>query len=121
MHNTAGFTVVELITVIIAISILASMTMFGVFSWQNRASENQVKSSLLAAKSAMESARSFDAGRQYPASINYTPGPDVTLTGGATNGRYAFCIRGQSTRRTSVVYYITNKISEPTKTTCTYP
>lgn len=121
IQSRAGFTIVEILTAIVVVSILISMTVLGYSAWQDRISEDQVLAALKSAKTSMENARNFDAAKQYPATVNYTPGTGVTLTGGGTNSNYSFCLRAQSTRRTSIVYYITNTDQEPTTSACTYP
>lgn len=119
-HNP-GFTIVELATVIVVLSILTAVSLFGYNSWQVRVAQSEVKNALMSAKSSMENARNFDSSSQYPSAINYSPGSKVTLTGGGTNFDYSFCIRGQSVRKATVVYYITNNDNAPTTSACTYP
>ena len=117
----AGFSLVEILTVLVVLGILTAMTTLGYNVWQDRIAEDQVLAALKSAKTSMENAKNFSSSKQYPATVNYSPGPDVTITGGATNSNYSYCIRGQSNRRTGTVYYITNTDPEPSSTACTYP
>ncbi len=116
-----GMTIVEVVVVIAALAIIASVAVLGYGAWQTRLAANETKADLLSAKAAMDSARNVNAASTYPSTINFTPSAHVTMTGGGTNSNVNFCIRAQSTRSSSVVYYITDQLVEPTQTACTYP
>ncbi|MEP6710487.1 MAG: prepilin-type N-terminal cleavage/methylation domain-containing protein, partial [Candidatus Saccharibacteria bacterium] len=59
-----GFTIVELLVVIVVIGILLGLTIVGYAGWRARTAKKEVQSDLKGALSAMESARNFGAG--YP-------------------------------------------------------
>lgn len=116
-----GFTIVELLVVIAILAVLAAVTTIAYGSWRERTAINEVKSSLVSAKAAMTSRRNLSTNNQFPASVPFTSTSKVTLTGGATNSNANFCLRAQSARIASIVYYITDSTNNPTTTACTYP
>ena len=68
MNKTRGFTIVELIIVIVVIAILATITIVAYNGVQERASEAALQSDLDSGMSHLATAR-FDDGR-YPANIS---------------------------------------------------
>lgn len=115
-----GFTVVELIVVIVVLGILVSVTVVAYSGWRNTTSQNEVKSDLKNVATAMENYINFN--NAYPSTIptNFTSSPDVTLTltsiGDMTKD---YCITGQSIVNTSVTYYYQPSVStEPVAGTC---
>ncbi|HJM04686.1 MAG TPA: prepilin-type N-terminal cleavage/methylation domain-containing protein [Candidatus Saccharimonadaceae bacterium] len=102
-----GFTIIELITVIGIIGILSAITVVGYGAWQQSVAESSVKSDLLNAASALESARTFD--NQVPADINtvFQPTEAVTLTGGATDSSNGFCITAVHEAYPDMPFFIT--------------
>ena len=106
-HNKkwSGFTIVELIVVISVIAILAGIVIVSYGAWRHGILESQVKSDLVSAAGAMESARGFGDG--YPSSIptTFTASDNVTITlPEATNE--SFCIDGVSTEDETIQFYI---------------
>jgi prepilin-type N-terminal cleavage/methylation domain-containing protein len=101
-----GFTLVELIVVIVVIGILATIVAVTYSGWQTSIVKSELKSDLSGAATAMENYRTFN--NAYPVSVptNFTPSPDVTLTGGSSDGGVTFCINATSSRNPSIQYYI---------------
>lgn len=103
--HSKGFTVVELVTVIVVIGILASVAIIAYGSWRKEVTTSLVQSDLNSALSAMESARNFGSG--YPTSIpktaNASNGVTLTYVMGDSKG---FCIEAQSTQYSDVKYYV---------------
>ena len=115
-----GFTIVEILVVIVLIALLAGITYAGVRDWRGRAVKSEVKSDLQNAANALDSTRNFNNG--YPASLStagFRSSDNVTLTYGLrSDGSY--CLNGSSTTRTTVKYNIDSRVSKtPVENTCT--
>lgn len=115
-----GFTIVEIMVVIVAITILAAITYSGVRDWRGRAVKSEVRSDLQNAANALESTRNFGGG--YPSTLaaaNFRGSDNVTLTYSLrSDGSY--CLNGQSTTRTTVRWSIDSRVSkEARELTCT--
>jgi prepilin-type N-terminal cleavage/methylation domain-containing protein len=115
-----GFTVVELIIVIVVIGILAGITVVGYGAWRDRAAKTEVTSDLRNAALAMNNYRNFN--NAYPTSLTQTgfkESPNVTVTQ-VSGDASSFCINARSRVKTSIVYYVnsTNQI-QPVPGTCT--
>ena len=106
-----GFTIIELIVVIGVIGIISGISVFGYGAWQQSISENSVKSDLINAASAMESARTFDDA--YPQNVLsvFSPSDGVTLEGGGSVNGSSYCIEGTHSSNESIGFYITNVIA----------
>lgn len=115
--SSAAFTIVEMMTVVAIIGVLASLAVFGWGSWQSNVAQSAVKSDLKAAASAMESAKNFSTG--YPLSIpsSYKSGSAVTVTY-ASGSATTYCLQGQSVKVTTVRYYVSSSQSTPVAGTC---
>ena len=72
-NRNRGFTMVEIVIVVVVIGILAGITIVSYGSWRKNIAEGQVKSDLSGVASAMEGARNF--GSTYPTSLptNFKP------------------------------------------------
>lgn len=112
-----GFTVVELLIVMVVIVLLTTITIFAFGDWRTRTARTEVKNALKAASTAMVNEKNFGTGypTSLPSSYKTQSGVTVTYMSGSTS---AFCLRGTSTAVTSVVYYISNTTNEPTTTAC---
>lgn len=121
--TSRAFTIVEIIVVIAVLGILASISVVGYGAWRNRVAESEVKSDLQGAKSAMESARTWNNG--YPTAPTFDgigalfqQSANVTLSY-AKGTTTDYCINGVSKGRPSIVYYLNSAEStEPQKGTC---
>lgn len=120
-RKKTGFTIVELLVVIVVIAILASITYFVIQSWRRDSADMQVKNELLHAAAALKQYRNFNS--DYPGSGAFTPiyevGDDVTLNyTRRANGTY--CLNGSSHTHTSVRWNIDSNIkTEPRSGACT--
>lgn len=107
----SGFTIIELIVVIVVVGILAAIVTISYAGWQNSIIATQIKSDLSGAASAMENARTF--GDSYPADINslttFSASQDVSLVGGSTDGGASYCIDGTSSGNASIKFYIDSR------------
>lgn len=117
LRHTAGFTIVELIVVIIIIAVLATITSFGIGSWRSRTATTEVKNALKSVGAAMRNEKNF--GNGYPLAIpsSYTAqsGVAVTYMSGSAS---AYCVKGVSNADSTIVYYMSNSYSEPKTTAC---
>jgi prepilin-type N-terminal cleavage/methylation domain-containing protein len=119
----AGFTIIELLIVIVIIAVLAAIVLVNYASWQQKVATAEVKSDLMSAAAAMESAKNFST-TGYPTTQSgllavYTPNDkDVTLTlqSGSTSTNY--CIQGSSVKFSSIVYYVTPSSARLPGTSC---
>jgi prepilin-type N-terminal cleavage/methylation domain-containing protein len=111
-----GFTIVELLVVIVVMGILAGITVIGYGAWREGSAAKVLKSDLNNVKTAMVSARNFGSG--YPTAPSFSgsnaifkPSDDVNLTyvsGSAT----AFCIKANSTLFPNIIYHISESDKE---------
>lgn len=110
----SGFTIVEMMVVILILGILTSITAFSYRGWQQGVTERQAQSDLRMAANAMESAKSFNNG--YPSALPTTyrgsDGVNVTYVGGDTA---TYCIEARGTKLTSIVYSIDSNVSKEPK------
>ncbi|MEO5949924.1 MAG: type II secretion system protein [Candidatus Saccharimonadales bacterium] len=118
-HHRSGFTIVEMLAVIVIIGILATTVIFAIGSWRQRTAQTEVKNDLNAVSAGMESIRNFGAG--YPSTLpgGFKPSVNVTVTytsGDLTN----YCIDGKSKVVTTVTYFINTNTGGniPQKGTC---
>jgi prepilin-type N-terminal cleavage/methylation domain-containing protein len=93
-----GFTVVELLIVIIVIAILAAITIVAYGNWRGETVATTVKSDLLNAAAAMESSATFNDVYPADASSVYTSSEGSDITGGAiSNTDYCVSITNRAT------------------------
>ncbi len=100
-----GFTITEILISISILGILAGLAVVGYGSWQQRITEDAIKSDLQGVNTAMESARNFSNG--YPLAIptTFSSSSKVVLTyeyGDATS----YCISGSGAADPSIVYHV---------------
>lgn len=115
--KTNGFTIVELMVVIVVIGILAGIVVVAYGSWHKNTDTNAVKSDLVNASTAMEGARNFSNG--YPSSVpsTFQASENVQVTGGSSDGK-SYCIQGVSSHDSTVSYYIVNGSKTPQVGSC---
>lgn len=103
--KSSGFTVVEVLVIIVVVSILATFVTISIGNWRTRTAETEVKSDLAALGSAMENAKNFGTG--YPATIpsTFTASENVTVTlVSSTSSTY--CAKGESDVVSGVLFSI---------------
>lgn len=104
--SNKGFTLVEVIVVIVIITILSGITFVAYSDWEIKSVEAQLKSDLSTAASAMDNARTFN--NNYPVAIPTTvkASSEVTLSGGGSTDGKSFCIDATSSRDDTIHYFI---------------
>ena len=122
IRNRHGFSIVELLVVIIAIVMLAAITIFGFGSWRERTAKAEVRNELINASNALKDNLNFR--NFYPASGSltsvYSPKARVILSYTLRSDTRSYCLRGQSMEAASVVMYIDSKKGQnPETTPCT--
>lgn len=112
-----GFTIVELLVVIVVIAILAAVVIFGYGAWRNEIAAKNVKNDLGAASTAMESARNFNEG--YPSDIpsSFTTSDDVTVTYVMGDAK-SYCLEGRSKVLEGRYFFINSDTKEVKEGTC---
>lgn len=129
-QKQTGFTIVEILVVIVILGILVSLSYFAFNSWRDRVAESELKSDLNGVYAAMESARNWN--NSYPALSQgtafdggtttkniFTQSTNVKLTYYQGDGK-SYCIDAASKVRPSIVMFLSTKNGnkEPKKGTC---
>ena len=117
-----GFTIIEIITVIVVIGLLAGLTIFGFGTWRARTAKTEVLNEMANASAVVNNYKIANNG--YPptavyAAGLYATGSKVTLTYTLRSDAASYCLKGQSSTVTSVVWYIDTLTStQPSQTVC---
>lgn len=112
-----GFTVVEVLTIVVIVGILAGIVATGYGAWQRNLTEDVLESDLRNVHTAMKTESQFN--NTYPSSVpdNFSPSNNVTMTV-VSSTVSTFCI--EATRHNSVVdltWHIT-EAGTPASGTC---
>lgn len=123
MHRgrpSQGFTVVEVIIIIVLIGLLGTIAYFTVGDWRVRSANDEVRNQLHATATELENVRNFGTG--YPADlddIEHVASPNVTLDY-TRRGDGSYCLKGTSTVRSSVTWYVDSRNGDtPAEGICT--
>lgn len=108
----SGFSLVELLVVIVVLALLATLTTFFISGWRDSAAETEVKNDLMHAVSVLESYNNYNSS--YPANqaafdsmYQNTESVDMNYTR-RVNG--SFCLNAASSVRTSVAWYVDSAV-----------
>ncbi len=120
-HSRRGFTIVELIVVIVLIGLLAGISVLVIGNWRNKNARDTVKSDLKHFSAAMETYRSVNNGYAT------TTGQLVSLYNGDDSSEIvimqstatSYCVRGKSKTDPSVIMHISNGDSDAAPGDCT--
>jgi len=111
-----AFTIVELIVVITVIGILATIAIVGYGGWMKSVTENQAKSDLISAATAMESYKSFNGGYPSPLAVPNTfkasSGISIAVYPGANGLGYELYATNNDK---SIAYSVSNNNPTPQK------
>jgi type IV pilus assembly protein PilA len=117
-----GFTIVELIVVIIVIGILVSIVVVSYGAWRKNVATSAVKSDLNGVNAAMENYRNFN--NAYPTAPTFSgsgalfqSSDNITLTYGSGSDS-TYCVQGQSTQYTTIIFRVTQSAKEPVSGAC---
>lgn len=115
--DSSGFTIVELIVIIVVIGVLVGISIVGYGQWRTSVAQKQVQSDLNGIVAAMDSERNFN--NAYPTALpsTFTASPGVTLFYKPGGTSMVYCIQATSVQVPTVVYYLdstnNNKVSKP--------
>lgn len=104
-----GFTIAELLIVIVVIGILAALSYVGYGQVQGRAIQSAIASDLVQVNKLMEIERTRSVTREFPRGVpaEYSPSGGVE-TSYVYGGSDDYCIQSASKKDSSVVYYVRN-------------
>lgn len=108
-NKQTGFTIVELIVVIVVIAILVGVSTMAYGAWRTSTVKNVVKSDLSGAVAALMDARNF--GGKFPTSIptTFSASEGVQLSGGGSSNGEKYCVEGVSAESPGLVLYISSE------------
>ena len=109
--KTEGYTIAEVLVIIVVMGILASIAYVGYSSWRKNITIAQLKSDLTQASAAMENYRNFND--KYPTSVTqvFTPSDGVAIGGGDYDGQNKY----QLTALKDKIFYYLNNIDKTPK------
>lgn len=109
-----GFTIIELIVVIVVIGILSSIVIIGYGGWRRSTISTRVKSDLGGVSSAMEDSRTFTENG-YPEDVaaltTLKPSEGVILSGGGLDGGKSYCVNADNSEFLDLDYYIDSRVN----------
>ena len=116
--NKNGFTIVELLVVVVVIAILATITVIAYNGIQNRAKDSSVRNELGQLSKKIESSKIISSSERYPATlsdagINVSSFPGVQYSV-ASQGK-AYCLNAQDG---TIKYHVTQSASSPRTGSC---
>lgn len=101
-----GFTIIELIVVLVIIGLMATISVVSYGSWRQNLDSVNIKNDLFNLSTAMNSARNFDS--EYPDSVpsNFVATEGIILSGGSYDDGNSFCISGYNEADPTNIYHI---------------
>ena len=116
-RQKTGFSIVELIVVIVVIGILVGLGIFGISSWRNRVAVTEVTNDMKNVATAMKS--ELNHNNKYPVSLppGFTPSQGVTVTYKLGNDDN-YCIEGVSKVKPNVKMFVSSSDGIPKTGSC---
>lgn len=117
-----GFTIVEILIVVVVIGILAGITVVGYGAWRERTAITTVKNDLLAADVVMKGAQDRQTGFPTTLPSGYESSEGVTLILKPGSNATFYCFEATTTGKPNATFFLdSNKNTQPTEGTCTMP
>ncbi len=126
--NRHGFTIVELMVIIIVVGILVGITVVSYGAWRQQINRDATTSDLKGVAGALENSRNFsETGYPvYPVNTTFNSGAAGNLFTSSENVRLTYrsgtsttyCIEGTPVSGTSFRLYITNTMDTPREGSC---
>ncbi len=112
-----GFTIVELILVVVIIAIMATISIFGISSWRSRTATTELKNALLSVATAMKAEKNVGDG--YPATFpsSYSNSSTIVLEL-ASRTTSSYCINGYSKAVPEVQMSVSSSYTTPRQGLC---
>ncbi|NTW62466.1 prepilin-type N-terminal cleavage/methylation domain-containing protein [Candidatus Saccharibacteria bacterium] len=112
-----GFSVIELLTVIVIIGVLATVAFLSYSGWNQSVAVTQIKSDLTAIVASMETSRNFN--NSYPSTIppTFKASDGIIVSGGSSDG-LAYCMEAYSIKYPGQVYAVSSVNKDPYLGTC---
>lgn len=117
-QKQAGFTIVELLIVIVVIAILAAITIIAYNGIQSRATSSSLQSQLSSAAKALEVSKATSSSAQYPNSasgLSFDTSTQVTYIANNSVSQVYYCL---TATKNSISYHISPSEGAPTTGTC---
>ena len=111
LKSPQGFTIVEMLVVILVIGILVTLTVFGFRGWQQGLSKSQVKSDLQQAITAMESEKNFGEGYETRLPDTFKQSEDISVTYAWGDGT-KYCIQGYNAKYPTEIYSVNSTLGK---------
>jgi Tfp pilus assembly protein PilE len=117
MRRRRGFTVIEVIVIVVVLGILAGLVTVGFGSWRQTLAKQEIQSDLNSLAAAMGSALNFSNGYpQYiPSTVSMSDNVTLTYVKGDAQG---YCVEARSSEAPSLIYYLSSNEKQPMVGTC---
>lgn len=120
-NKRSGFTLVEMVIVVVVIGILVSIVILSFGAWRDRTGRTELEAELRSASSAIKNYQNFN--NAYPTSLSvipYSGSSNVTLTYTLRPGGASYCLNALSKTAPSLPRMYINSTTgiAPTATSC---
>lgn len=120
-----GFTIVEMIIVVVVIALLAMITVFAFNNYRARTARTEMKNELIQASTSVKNHRNYSDAypiNQVAFDAVYSEGSNVVLAYSSNATGSGFCIKATSTAETTLpAWYISSVSAQPVTAVPTVP